>query len=122
MNKLRIASSWSSRVVGLLGKDPRRDVLLLAPCHDVHTVGMKYPIDIAFVDERGRVMESHRDVAPGRRLRCGKASAVLERKACKYPWYQAGEILSLTAPSPVLPVSEAMDEEKFEKLTGRARR
>ena len=41
---------------------------MLAPCNDVHTFGMAELIDIAFLDEQGRVLESYRAVGPRRRI------------------------------------------------------
>jgi len=27
---------------------------VLAPCRAVHTIGMRFPIDVIFIDDRGR--------------------------------------------------------------------
>ena len=50
-------------------------------CRDVHTLTMRHPLDVAFLDRRGRVIAVHRLVLPGARLRCGRAWAVVERFA-----------------------------------------
>ena len=66
--------------------------LLLAPCNDVHTAGMRHRLDIAFVDAQGLVLEAHRDVGPCRRLRNKSAEAVVERfSSCATPWFTAGD-------------------------------
>jgi uncharacterized protein len=89
---LVLAGSVAARAQGLLGVTPNDEVLLIMPCHDVHTFGMKDAIDIAFVGEDGRVVESHTGVGPRRRLRCGKAAGVMERfSSCEGPWFAEGE-------------------------------
>ena len=72
-----------TRARGLLGTDASwgkgSRVLVLAPCKSVHTIGMRYALDIAFVDRRGIVLRSERAVPPGRLLACRRAAYVLER-------------------------------------------
>ena len=48
-----------SRRKGLLGRDRLDDehALLLAPCGAVHTIGMRFPIDVLFVGPDGRVVK-----------------------------------------------------------------
>ena len=88
---LCLATSLASRLRGLLFRRPQAGVMLLAPCRDVHTFGMGHAVDVAFVDATGLVVEAHRAVAPGRRLRCRRARAVLERFAGEGPWLSAGD-------------------------------
>ena len=52
--------------------------LLIPNCRSVHTFGMLFPLDIAFLDAERRVIELRRDVPSGRIERCPKADAVLE--------------------------------------------
>ena len=77
------ALSFFQRLRGLLGRSPSwlgvGGVLLLAPCDSIHTWGMRYAIDVAFLDGHGRVLESVRRLPPRRRLRCPGARVVLER-------------------------------------------
>lgn len=80
--KLRIATTWASRVRGLLGPNcllDAEEVLLLVPCRDIHTVGMKFPIDVAFIDRQGSVCLAYKNLPPAKRLYCPEACAVLER-------------------------------------------
>ncbi len=58
---------WS-RMRGLLGCPDLPDGcgLLLDPCGSVHTFGMRFAIDLAFLDRHGRVCRVVRDVSPGR--------------------------------------------------------
>lgn len=93
---LALATSAARRARGLLLAAPGNGALLLVPCSDVHTVGMRRRLDIAFVDEEGRVLEAHRDVGPLRRLRNRRAVAVVERfSSCSSPWFAAGDRLAL---------------------------
>lgn len=80
--KMRIASTWFSRAKGMLTDQQQIDsgeVLLLTPCRDIHTIGMRFPIDVAFVDEGGCVRLVYEGLGPGKRLFCESATAVLER-------------------------------------------
>jgi uncharacterized membrane protein (UPF0127 family) len=45
---LEVAGSFSSRLKGLLGRDGVDGALLLRPAKSVHTVGMRFPLDVAF--------------------------------------------------------------------------
>ena len=47
---LEVADSTGKRVKGLLGRDGIDGALLLRPAKSVHTLGMRFPIDVAFVD------------------------------------------------------------------------
>ncbi len=78
-----IATSMIARARGLLGThvewgDGGR-VLMLVPCKSVHTIGMRYALDIAFADRNGIVLRSERNVRPGRLLSCRRAAFVLEQ-------------------------------------------
>ena len=91
-----IASTMKARLVGLLGRDGAAGVLMLAPCRSIHTYGMRFPIDVAFVAADGAVLAAHRDVPPRRHLRCRGAVATLERQAAPgLPWYERGSRLRI---------------------------
>lgn len=47
---LEIAEGFGARVKGLLGRDGIDGALLLSPARGVHTVGMRFPLDVAFCD------------------------------------------------------------------------
>lgn len=78
---LRIAASYRARTRGLLGAAGIAGALLLTPASSVHTVRMRFAIDVAYLDRRLRVL-AVRTMPPGRigrpRLR---ARHVLEAKA-----------------------------------------
>jgi uncharacterized membrane protein (UPF0127 family) len=47
---LEIATSMVDRSRGLLGRDGIEGALLLRPARSVHTVGMRFDLDVAFCD------------------------------------------------------------------------
>jgi uncharacterized protein len=53
---LEVAGSRRARARGLLGRDGVDGALLLRPCRSVHTLGMKFSIDVAFCDDELRVL------------------------------------------------------------------
>jgi hypothetical protein len=64
----RQSEQMHERVQGWLGRDGVNDGegLLLVPCGSIHTVGMRFSIDVAFLDRQGRVMKLCPQVKPGR--------------------------------------------------------
>ena len=88
---LEIACTMRSRLLGLFGRPGFEGILLLVPCHDIHTFGMSHPIDVAFVAADGTVIESHRGVEPCRRLKNREAAATLERFAADDSWFAPGD-------------------------------
>lgn len=53
-----IAGDRASRRRGLRGRDGLEGALVLRPCRWVHTIGMRFPIDVAFLDETGVVVKT----------------------------------------------------------------
>ncbi|MCH4221304.1 MAG: DUF192 domain-containing protein [Eggerthellaceae bacterium] len=92
MPRLLMAVRSIQRLQGLLLREERDALLLLAPCRSIHTYGMRYAIDIAFANSQGRIVEAYRDVLPKRHYRCRRACAVLERHAQPVsPWFHRGD-------------------------------
>lgn len=77
------AQTFLARLGGLLVRRPLREgeALYLAPCSSVHTMFMRYPIDVAFLDARGRVLKVVPHLKPWRMAVCFGAAAVLELRA-----------------------------------------
>jgi uncharacterized membrane protein (UPF0127 family) len=48
---LEVADTRRARTRGLLGRDGIDGALLLRPARSVHTLGMRFPIDVAFLDD-----------------------------------------------------------------------
>lgn len=56
---LEIAASRRTRNRGLLGRDGLDGALLLSPCNSVHTLRMRFPIDVAYLTKDLRVLDLH---------------------------------------------------------------
>lgn len=81
---LRPAHTHWSRLKGLLGSDclPNGEGLWLKPCRQVHMLGMRYPIDVAFLDDDLRVVQTVAALAPGKvSPRVALATSALELPA-----------------------------------------
>jgi uncharacterized membrane protein (UPF0127 family) len=80
---MRVAGTSAARRRGLLESEPLAsgDALWIAPCEAIHTLGMKWPIDVVFIDGCRRVCKVVADVRPWRIAICWKASSVLELPA-----------------------------------------
>jgi hypothetical protein len=81
------AASLRARLLGLAllprGALPPGHALLIPHCRSVHTFGMRFPIDVVFLDERGRALRIERGVRRRRVLVCRGAFAVLERASAE---------------------------------------
>lgn len=55
---VEVATSFRDRFVGLLGRDGIEGAMLLKPATSVHTLGMRFPIDVAFCDADLRVVDT----------------------------------------------------------------
>jgi uncharacterized protein len=85
LTRFPVAESFRSRLVGLAWRDrPRAGAGLLIPrCASVHTFGMRFALDVYFLDADGRLLSLRRRVPPRRVLRCRGAAAVLEVPAAE---------------------------------------
>lgn len=54
---LEVCRSRRRKAKGLLGRDSLEGAVMLMGSRSVHTVGMKFDIDVAFVDEECRVLK-----------------------------------------------------------------
>lgn len=66
---------------------------MLARCGSVHTYGMRYPLDLAFVSPEGLVLKACRGVGAREVHADAGAACVLERPASEGPWPDVGEHL-----------------------------
>lgn len=66
--RLRVATTAGARMRGLIGRTELTagEGLLLSPCKQVHTFGMRYPIDVVFCDRTWRVTRVVRAMRPRR--------------------------------------------------------
>lgn len=80
----RIASSFRSRLVGLLRRTSlhREEGLLISPGGSIHTWGMRFSIDAVFLDEHFRVLKVAHSLRPWRAsLAPSQTRHVLELRA-----------------------------------------
>lgn len=78
--KARLTSNIFERMRGLLGR-PRLEsgeALLIKPCSSVHTIGMKYPLDLAFLDKDWTIIKTVSSLKPWRMAACPAAHMVIE--------------------------------------------
>ncbi len=78
--RLTVASTHRARLLGLAGLRvlDRDDALLLPRCKSVHTFGMRFALDLIWLDGADRVVRQDTGVAPGRVRSCRFARAVVE--------------------------------------------
>lgn len=81
--KAKVAQSFISRLIGLLGRSSlkQEEALIIKPCADIHTIGMRFPIDVVFVDKKKRVVKIVHGLKPFRLARASKAKAAIELSA-----------------------------------------
>ena len=79
-SSVEIADTRARRRRGLLGRSslPAGSALILTPCHAIHTFGMQFAIDVAFVDSDGRIRKVVRQLPPWRVAAALRASTTIE--------------------------------------------
>jgi len=92
-----VASTYSARIRGLLGRSGYDGALVLKGTRSVHTIGMRFPIEVAFLDSELAVLDvvhlpPWRMTMPRRRCR-----SVLEAEAGSFERWRlhAGDRLEL---------------------------
>ena len=63
---VEVMETRTARLRGLRGRDGFDGAVLLRPARAVHTVGMRFPVDVAFCDRRMIVVDVVSAVAPFR--------------------------------------------------------
>lgn len=78
-----ITETARERMRGLLGREclPSGEALLLRRCGSVHTFGMRFAIDVVFLDRFERTVAIHHDVHKRRMLFNFRATQTLELPA-----------------------------------------
>jgi uncharacterized membrane protein (UPF0127 family) len=66
--QVRLACSFQSRCLGLLSREamPKGEGLLLIPGGSIHTLGMRFPIDVVFLNRQMRILGLAEHVRPWR--------------------------------------------------------
>lgn len=68
IERVRLADKFWTRLLGLIGRAnlPQNECLILPNCNSVHTMFMRFPIDVAFVDRTGKVIAVRNNLKPWR--------------------------------------------------------
>jgi hypothetical protein len=79
----QVANTSQRRRKGLLGVPTLEagEGLWISPCESVHTCGMRFPIDLIYLDRKRRVRKIRASVVPWRISMCLLAHSVLELPA-----------------------------------------
>jgi uncharacterized membrane protein (UPF0127 family) len=83
-DRLRVAGNFRDRLIGLLGRSSleKGEALWLSPCRSIHTIGMRFPIDVVFLDSGQTVVRTVSGLPPFRFcLGGGHARGVIELPA-----------------------------------------
>ena len=77
LDRVIVADNFSKRLKGLLGSSGLNlgEGLVIKPCNSVHTIGMKFTIDVAFVDKNNIVIKVIHSLKPGKLSPIVKGSA-----------------------------------------------
>ncbi len=101
--RAEVADRGVKRSKGLLGRNclERGEGLWIVPCEAVHTFGMRFSIDLVYVDRDKRVKKVRSHVRPWRMSACLSAHSVIELTAgtVRETQTQAGDTLEVSRPS-----------------------
>lgn len=63
----QVAQTFTTRAKGLLGKKYLQEGsgLLIKPCKQIHSIGMKFNLDAVFIAKDNTVCHLHHDMKPG---------------------------------------------------------
>ena len=80
---LHVASAFNARRKGLAKMDamPPDHALHIMRCNAIHTIGMRFALDLVWLAKDGHIVRVDEDVAPRRLKRCSGARTVIETRA-----------------------------------------
>jgi uncharacterized membrane protein (UPF0127 family) len=80
---VELADTRATRRRGLLGRDSldASTAMVISPCFSIHTISMRFAIDVVFIDREGVVVRILRDLGPWRLAIAPRARAVVEMAA-----------------------------------------
>jgi len=83
IEELGIAKTFRERAVGLLGRRhlPPDQGLYFERCSSVHMFGMRFPVDVVFLDADGVIVKTVSVLRPWRIALCGGAEHAVELAA-----------------------------------------
>jgi uncharacterized membrane protein (UPF0127 family) len=99
-----LADTFWLRLRGLLGRPAlgEGEGLLITPCRAVHMKGMKYAIDVAFLDLQGRVVAAISELKPGAKSgwqRGAKHALELPAGVLRETGTRVGDAVKIESPS-----------------------
>ncbi|MFC5863797.1 DUF192 domain-containing protein [Acidicapsa dinghuensis] len=79
----QLAGTSSERIRGLLDRESlsQGEGLWIVPCESVHTFGMRFAIDLVYLDRKSRIRKIRHGVKPWRISACLIAHSILELPA-----------------------------------------
>ena len=79
-HRVPVAVTLLSRLLGLAMLRPERagEGLLIPRCRSIHTFGMRFPLDVTFLDAEGDVISVRARIPRRRIVREARADSVLE--------------------------------------------
>ncbi len=95
-----VADARSARRKGLLGRDGIDGALVLRPCRWVHTIGVQFPIDVAFVSDDGEVVKTMQMHQRRVGVPVWRASTVIEAEAGAFARWglHVGDVVEIREP------------------------
>lgn len=101
---VEVADHGATRRKGLLGRDGLApgEGLWIVPCESIHTFGMRFPIDLVYLDRNKKVKKTRSGVPPWRLSACLSAHSVLELVpgAIRASQTQSGDMLEFSSSPP----------------------
>lgn len=99
-NEVENANTFVKRFKGLMGRKTleKGQGLLLDPCNQIHTFGMKFAIDTITLGKNNEILFIDYDVAPGKVrpiIKKGKKVLELPSGAAKENMLQVGQIITM---------------------------
>jgi uncharacterized membrane protein (UPF0127 family) len=80
---LHVASAYNARRKGLakMAAMPPDHALHIMRCNAIHTIGMRFALDLVWLAKDGRVVRVDEDIAPRKFKLCTAARTVIETRA-----------------------------------------
>ena len=92
-----VANGRRDRARGLIGRDGQEGAMVLPSCRWVHTIGMRFALDVAYLDADGIVLKTVRMNRHRIGIPVAKAKTVVEAEAGAFARWglQVGDIVEL---------------------------
>ena len=97
---LEVASTRPERRHGLLGRDGYEGALLIERCRWIHTLGMRFALDVAYLDAQGVVIKAVRMETNRVGVPMFQARGVIEAEAGAFARWglHVGDVLEVRQP------------------------